>query len=240
MSRNILLRSRKVAHGLTSALAFRALRAGVGVAVEHSQVLGWLAPDTVVDAGANRGQFSLMTRVKRPEATIIAFEPLSAPRAKLKAMFERDQHFRCEPYALGVETARLEMKVTQEDDSSSLRSVSDLQESLFGTREATTEFVEVRPLTAVLGLGDLKGRTLLKIDVQGFELELLRGAQPLLSAFDSVYVEASFVRLYTGQALVPELVAFLAEQGFGMRGLFNQAWDDRFGPVQADFLFQRS
>ena len=55
---------------------------------------------------------------------------------------------------------------------------------------------------------------LLKIDVQGFELEVLRASRPLLGAFEHVYVEASFEVLYAGQALAGDVAAFLRAHGF--------------------------
>ncbi|MFX8747328.1 FkbM family methyltransferase, partial [Acinetobacter baumannii] len=86
---------------------------------------------------------------------------------------------------------------------------------------------------------DLATPALLKIDVQGGELDVLKGAESLLSSFAAIYVECSYVSLYEGQALASDVIAFLAERGFLIAGVFNQHEHWRIGPVQADFLFVR-
>jgi hypothetical protein len=57
-------------------------------------------------------------------------------------------------------------------------------------------------------------RTLLKIDVQGYERDVLDGAVKTLPAFLGVRTEMSLVPLYEGQALMPEIVELLARHGF--------------------------
>jgi FkbM family methyltransferase len=232
-----LLTAKKALHGLTSPLAFRGLRLGVGAAIEHGWVLSWLAPELVVDVGANRGQFSLATRLRLPNARIIAFEPLRRPRAIYERLFRDDPKVRCEPFAVGSEDARREMVVTAEDDSSSLFAPAETQMALFGTRVASCEAVEVRRLTEVIEPDALEAPALLKIDVQGFELEVLLGAGDLLPRFRAVYVEASFLPLYAGQPLASEVISLLIGAGFEARGAFNQTWSAKYGPVQADLLF---
>ena len=80
--------------------------------------------------------------------------------------------------------------------------------------------------------------SLLKIDVQGFELEVLKGATGLLPEIDAVSVEASDVELYEGQALLGEIERFLDEAGFRVDGRFNEQLHQG-QRVQADWLFRR-
>ena len=78
-----------------------------------------------------------------------------------------------------------------------------------------------------------------KLDVQGFELEALRGCESLLGRFEHVYCECSFVPLYEGQALADEVIAWLRERGLRLVGVYNLACDREGQAVQADFLFER-
>ena len=88
--------------------------------------------------------------------------------------------------------------VSRCDDSSSLLPITALQESLFpGTAAGCTEEVDVGPLAAFLSQDDIVPPALLKLDVQGYELEALRGCETLFSNSDNVYVECSFVELYS-------------------------------------------
>ncbi|MHB8571083.1 MAG: FkbM family methyltransferase [Metallibacterium sp.] len=81
---------------------------------------------------------------------------------------------------------------------------------------------------------------MLKLDVQGYELQALRGCETLLEAFAWVYCECSFVELYAGQALADAVIAWLRERGFGLLGAYNMANDRDGRAVQADFLFGRA
>lgn len=77
----------------------------------------------------------------------------------------------------------------------------------------------------------------LKLDVQGFELEALRGCEDLLGHFSNVYAECSFVELYSGQALAHEIISWLRERGFSLSGVYNMGYDRNGRAVQGDFLF---
>ena len=133
------------------------------------------------------------------------------------------------------------MHVSARDDSSSLLPISSAQTENFpGTESVGMRSVPVGPLTDFLAPSGLGSRNLLKIDVQGFELEVLKSAGSLLSYFDWVYAECSFVPLYEGQALADEVAAFLAERGFRLRGRFNQTSGKDGGPLQADLLFEKA
>ncbi len=100
--------------------------------------------------------------------------------------------------------------------------------------------VETGPLSRFVSAADLAAPALLKIDVQGFELEVLRGAGDLLSAFEHVYVEASFEALYEGQALADEVIAHMLAASFVEAGRHNVSLGPDGRPIQADFLFRRN
>ena len=82
-------------------------------------------------------------------------------------------------------------------------------------------------------------RGLLKIDVQGYELEVLRGAVQALKHCAYVYVECSEVPLYDGQALRPAVHEFLEKQSFVYRSRHNETCDSDGKVIQADYLFER-
>jgi FkbM family methyltransferase len=194
---------------------------------------------TVVDVGANRGQFTLFCRDEFLQATVISFEPLPAAAAKFRRVFSGDDKVKLYETALGATAGESLMRITADDDASSLLAVGAVQTDLFGTREVSQRIVPVRRLDQILSPEQIAAPALLKIDVQGFEVEVLRGAEGLLSAFEVVYVEASFRELYVGQALVDEVIALLHTAGFTLSGVYNQAVDRDGRPVQADFLFGR-
>lgn len=206
---------------------------------EHRKVL---ADDlrTVVDIGANRGQFALATRRWAPKAQIISFEPLNAPAAIFRRVFSGDDHVVLHQAAIGPESVRREMHISARDDSSSLLPISSLQTTVFpGTEQVAVTEVRMAPLDEFISLSDLQAPAMLKLDVQGFEFDALTGCESLLKHFDWVYCECSFVELYSGQKLAWEIIDWLSARGFCLMGMFNPAYDHCGQAVQADFLFSR-
>lgn len=195
---------------------------------------------TVVDIGANRGQFALAARHWASNARIVSFEPLSNPAAVFRRVFSGDDRVVLHEAAIGPTSLRQKMHVSARDDSSSLLPISSVQTAMFpGTGEVGTTEVRVAPLDEFVTAKELQPSAMLKLDVQGFEFDALRGCESLLDNFDWVYCECSFVEFYTGQKLAWEVVDWLSTRGFHLDGIFNPAYDVKGLCVQADFLFSR-
>ena len=218
----------------------RALRLGVAPSLEHRRVLQQITPASVVDIGANRGQFALVSRHCYPDARIVSFEPLPQPAAIFRQVFAGDARVLLHPYAIADKAGTAQMHVSARDDSSSLLSIAAEQERIFpGTAEVALARIEMRRLADVLQRADIAAPALLKLDVQGYELQALHGCESLLDAFAWVYCECSFVELYAGQALADEVIAWLHERGMRLIGAYNMAHDREGRAIQADFLFAR-
>jgi len=129
---------------------------------------------------------------------------------------------------------------TKADDSSSLRRPTEAQLELSSGSEIVAEHVVRVARLDELVRRAAGGSTLLKIDVQGGEYEVLLGAEELLAArVRHVYVEASFVELYRGQRLVGDVVRLLSQHGFDLRAIANPT-RGAAGIAQADLLFGRA
>ena len=133
------------------------------------------------------------------------------------------------------------MHVSRRHDSSSLLPLSETMINVFpGTDEVGVVEIPIGPLTAFISERQIIEPALLKIDVQGTELQVLRGCELLLKQFRFLYVEVSFVELYVGQALCGEVVRFLDKKGFDIIGVYNVYENELGRAIQADFLFQSS
>lgn len=230
---------------LVALLRCRRWRAGllhrVAAAVEHTPALSHLRPACIVDVGANKGQFTLFARATFPDARIHSFEPLAEACATFRRVFAGDANVRLWPVAIAPEAGRRTIHLSRRRDSSSLLPIGAGQAAAFpGTEAAGETTIETARLSDCLAPGDIAQPALLKLDVQGFELEALHGCRELLARFDHVYCECSFVELYDGQALADEVAAFLATHGFVEHGRHNVVTHPRLGPVQADVLFARA
>jgi FkbM family methyltransferase len=207
--------------------------------VEHIPAIRGLQPRTLVDVGANKGQFSLVARRLFPEISIHAFEPIAAERAKLSLVL-KNERLTIYPVAVGRQAETREFFVTSRPDSSSLLKPAVGQKEAFDVSLVSVNSIEVVRLADVIKLAELPRPVLLKIDVQGGELDALIGAGADIVHIDHIYCEVSFVPLYEGQPLAGDIICYLCERGFSVGGVFNQAVTDAFGPTQADVLFHRT
>lgn len=211
---------------------------GVLCGVEHYSVLNDEL-ETVVDIGANRGQFSLAAYAFTG-ARIFSFEPLKNPSNVFRAIFLNNSRvifFEC---AIGPDIKNSLMHVSARDDSSSLLPISSKQLSIFpGTNEVDLVSVKITTLESCLNSTDIGNPAMLKIDVQGFEFEVLLGCETLLSNFEFIYCECSFMELYSGQKLASTVIDWLSSRGFYLKGIYNPTSNDSGLVIQADFLFSK-
>lgn len=235
-----LAKMAKIQRGLQSTLGRRALSLGVGAALEHDRILLKSRPDVVVDVGANRGQFALAVINLNQDARIFSFEPLKAPAETFENIFDGYNNVTLFKTAIGPSCYSAEINVSARDDSSSLLEIGAGQISVFpGTELAAKEAIQVKTLASCITPSDLSSVSMLKIDVQGFELQALEGCETLLSNFRFVYIESSFQELYISQALVSDIFRWLLERGFRFSDMGDISRDSAGNAVQSDFLFER-
>lgn len=216
-----------------------AARRGTFPAVEHAHIPFRSDFRTVFDVGASRGQFATFAVYRWRRAEIVCFEPLDAARSVLRQMLLNHSAI-VHGTALGATAGERTFHVSAADDSSSLLALTTRQiEEFPGTASVSTVSVPVATLNEYLS-ADTRRPVLLKVDVQGAELEVLRGAGSSLQFVDEVYVEASFVELYENQALADEVVCHLYGAGFSLAGIFNVSAGRDRQCLQADLLFRRA
>lgn len=194
---------------------------------------------TVLDIGANTGEFAAEIRDLLPEALIYSFEPLRDAYAALISQMRGDGRFRAFNFALGSEDSRGVIHRSSFSPSSSLLPMLDLHTAAWPhTAGGSAEEIEVRRLDS-LGI-EPEPDLLVKIDVQGFEDRVIAGGRETLGRAAYVITEVSFARLYEGQPLYEDIYRLLTEMGFRYRGSLWQLPDPRDGkPLQADAFFAR-
>lgn len=240
MSSILYLRFKKAVFSLTHPRCWNALRLRVVPAIEHRPVLARLDCDVILDVGANRGQFSLISRIVKPEIPVVAFEPIPSEAEIFRRVTSGFEGIQLHQTALGEYAGEAEIHLSRSADSSSLLPIGEMQKKLFrGTDEIGTIKIPVKRLDDFKSEWEKYSRVLLKIDVQGFELSVLKGAIETLKKCAYVYVECSETELYVGQALYRDVEEFLKQQGFRSRSRHNETIVDG-KLVQADYLFVRS
>lgn len=215
------------------------LRYGVLAGAEHRQVLN-SSLKTIVDIGANKGQFSLACERWAPKAKIFAFEPLSFPAITFKSIFKDNPNIKLYEVAIGPEEKECLMHISAREDSSSLLPIGEGQVKKFlGTQEIAQTKICMSPLISQIGELNIQSPAMLKLDVQGFEMQALEGCMNLLKKFDLIYCECSFIELYIGQKLASDVIKRLQEENFILDGVFNIGYDSGGIAIQADFLFKK-
>ncbi len=233
------IRVAKLVASMTHPSCWRALSLGVAPTIEHLPLLRKLDVDGVIDVGANRGQFTLACRIAMPTVPVLAFEPIFEEAEKFTRIHGGQNNIVLLKYALGEARSEATLHISRSLDSSSLLPIGALQTKLFpNTAETGTITVPVQMLDDSLKLMVGRQRQLLKLDVQGYELNVLKGAVKTLELCQYVYAECSEVALYEGQSLRPEVTDFLRQFGFHEAGRVNPQFDGS-KLIQADYLYSR-
>jgi FkbM family methyltransferase len=197
-----------------------------------------LVIDLVVDGGASDGAWASRLRDEGYSGRILSIEPHASSFAELERRAVGDTLWECRRVALGAEPGSVDLNVAGIHQASSTLPMAARQAQL-EARSAYigTEQVERARLDDTVG--DV-GRVFLKLDVQGAELEALRGATRTLESTQAVEVELSTATLYEGQALVHDVLAYLYDAGFELIGLEPSYRERSTGDLlQANGLLRR-
>jgi FkbM family methyltransferase len=198
--------------------------------------------DVVFDVGANAGFYARELRQAGYTGRIVSLEPLPGAYAELERSAADDPRWDVHMVAAGEAEATAEINVTENSWSSSLLASNAAYDATApGLGIVGVERVRVLPLDALSGEHVSTGdRVMLKLDVQGFELEVLRGATAMLEQVVLVEAELSLAELYGGQPLYREVIDHLDARGFDLVGLDPHYSDPRTGYLlQMDGLFAR-
>lgn len=195
---------------------------------------------TIIDAGANQGQFAIAANHFYPGAHIHSFEPLPEVFAILKRNTSRLGGISTYNMALGNSSGTLKFYSNAYSHASSALHVSALQKNML-PKTAISHQIE----TPVQRLDDLRDKVLftspvlLKMDVQGFEKEVLKGAINSLPQIDYLLFETSFVQMYDGEPLFDEMHDFVKELGFEFIAPVGFLQSEKLQILQMDLLYKR-
>ena len=178
-------------------------------------------PKVLLDCGANTGQTATQMRQAFPGAQIFSFEPVSAIFDKLK---ETCAQIDVTPVKKAVtdRNGRQRMHLTAYHEANSLLDFEEGNPCAKWNQEVGAEEVEVCTLDQWCKDSDVDPTSvgLLKMDVQGAELQALQGATTLLEAGVPVYLEVSFVPIYKNAPLCQDIEGFLTGYGYTRHGIY--------------------
>jgi FkbM family methyltransferase len=197
-------------------------------------------PRTILDIGANRGHWTRAAMEAFPEARYVLFEPVAALEPLLRDVVGQAPGSRYVIAAVSAKEGTAELScITYLDGTPTSGSTlfpSAPDPSLYRTTRVTVPSVT---LDGLLARGEIPVPELVKIDVEGFELDVLSGARSLLGRTDAFILEVSF-EAFWGQPIFHEVVAFMADAGYVVHdfmGFNRRPKDGTLG--QADVCFVR-
>lgn len=193
---------------------------------------------TFIDVGAFIGSTSLAMQMLVPDIKIFAFEPLQDNFEALTHNIRSSEHFSAYQVALGNDTGEVQMNQNEFSPSSSILELDEQHKRQYpyavSVYQKTTKIAK---LDDYLSSMNIQSPALLKIDVQGFEMHVLKGAVQTLEMVDSVFFEALFLPLYKNQSSFESIHEFLSEQNFEFKGSYDHHYTRNGELVHANLLY---
>ena len=201
------------------------------------EVLPW-SPTSILDIGAHSGKIADQLSVLYRPVFMGLVEPLpELARALTEKEFSpRQRVFQC---ALGRTQSKEYMNVLSNLSSSSILQVTPEAPIVFNTKmdRVCKIEVQVRTLDDIFEECGLEVLDLLKIDVQGYEMEVFAGGNNTIKRTRLVVCEVSFFEHYHGQPLFKDIYSHLQTQGFEIRRVFGYVYDPYGMLIQCDVVF---
>jgi FkbM family methyltransferase len=190
------------------------------------------APKAVLDVGASNGVWSATCALVFPEAEYFLVEPQVYPQ-----FFSIPSGVRHHRIHKAVGREEMEVVLTVPAGEGSL-----YRAHIFAPRKKHSESSQLRvPLTTVdrlLETGVILPPQLVKLDVQGYELEVMAGATKLWESTKVFIVETSLYPYWAGCPIVSEVVGYFAKRGFQLYDLSTECRDPVSGMLaQVDLIF---
>ncbi len=162
------------------------------------------APRTIIDVGAFHGNWSRLSRQIWPQGRLYMIEPnLANKKLLISVAKELNASLFCD--LLGAE-----------NDQTVQFNVMEAGSSIMNERSAVPRTVETRQLRRLDSLlnDEIEAPGFLKIDAQGYELQILRGACNILSTFEAILLEIAIIEINEGAPLLHDVIAFMKTIGF--------------------------
>jgi len=200
----------------------------------------------VLDVGANVGQYHDRVRHSvRFDGHVVSFEPVAANFAQLERKAPSDPRWSLFHCALGAENTRSQINVMRETQLSSFLSPDHtaVKEYTHQNDVVYREEIEVRTLADAFREIEQRAiptdRCYLKLDTQGYDLQVLEGAKPVLDRVFAMQMEMPLLPIYKGMPSLSDGLATVSGLGFDATGLFPVARDSRLRLVELDCVFTR-
>ena len=188
-------------------------------------------PKSVIDCGASVGDWTRAVKNALPNAQFLMIEPREWCRSRLESMVTTNVKYIRELLSFYVKTVEF---YEHGEQSSVFR---DINNKKWG------EITKFETTTLDRQASHLEGPILLKLDLQGAELDALRGAENILPNVEVIFMEVTLFPFMAGVPLIPEVLDYMDEIGFMVYDIFNKHTrpiDGRVGQFDICFIAKTS
>lgn len=210
-------------------------------AAARTELMSRRGVDVVLDVGANAGQYGELLRSGGYDGRLVSLEPLADAYAALERNSQGDSGWQAVRVAASDHDGELTINVTGDSRSSSALARNERFAEVPGWEPKDAQVVPARTLDSLVPelLRDGE-RAYLKIDVQGYERQVLSGAQAVLDRFEALELELSVTPLYESQPTLTEMIPLLESSGFRLVSLEPILLDGDGMLMELDGLFART
>ncbi|MGQ0546347.1 MAG: FkbM family methyltransferase [Betaproteobacteria bacterium] len=230
--------------GLLGAIAGRWRRRRGGLGEHLRRVFESLRIEAVVDVGAHRGKYRrFLLKDLGFRGPVLSVEPVAELAEDLARRAAGENNWSVVRCALGAQPGKARLNVMASSDFSSLLDPSPSAPGRFAALTAVTRVEEVpmRTLDELLGGFAPQARRLyLKLDTQGYDLEVLRGAARSLERVAALQSEIAFRPIYAGMPTWRESFERIEALGFAVSGIFPVTREPSLRLIEADCVFVRA
>lgn len=187
------------------------------------QLVGKADP-LIFDIGVNKGQTIEKMTAIFPKCRLRAFEPDIELASKLEANYATPL-IKIEPFALGAKVCQNQFFRYENNELNSFLELTPDQGNPFAAVQVKSQStVKVDTVDDYCRANGIQAVDVLKIDTQGFDLEVLKGAEALLAAraITVVLVEVNFMTLYKSQCTAGQLIDWLGSLGYAPLAFYEQ------------------
>ncbi|MGK7394605.1 MAG: FkbM family methyltransferase [Candidatus Cyclobacteriaceae bacterium M3_2C_046] len=184
--------------------------------IHHHQI------EAILDVGANTGQFGQLMRMAGFKKQLYSFEPLSEAFRKLENKAKKDRLWQAYNLAVGSEDQKSIINISKNSFSSSLLNIMPEHiDATANSRFVDQEEVEVKKLDTMLPqiLPSSYDNLYLKIDTQGYSMEVLKGAEKSFPRIKGIQIELAVAQLYENEPIYLEIIEFLKLRNYQLYSL---------------------
>ena len=208
---------KKILNLCRSKLWFKGMLNGIPATIELEKLVKDIrVPETIIDIGSNKGQFILLMEKLFPNKMIYSFEPIKEMIDKQKKFFKYKKNIIFHNLALGSSITSKDFLITNRMDSSSFLKIAEDKNERKNYLIKEKRNIKISTLDSILLNEKIYRPIFIKMDVQGYELEVLKGSNDLLKKTDYLLLEVSENEMYQNQPTEKIIIEYLKDLNFNI------------------------